>query len=656
MAGLIGNLSRNKILFFVNLFFLIGTLILCWVNPIPKISKYYVNRIGTNEEYEYQIYGDNVLLQEFVCNEEDVNEIDLPLSTINAANYFGEYTVELRNKNGETIQGWANERKELIGNYWKQFFLDNTLEQGETYYIHVYAPQLTEDNLITLSGVESISSIGTVDGIQYKSCLSTHSGRYNDGCIFIALAHAYINYFAVISFVLLFLLINYILIRKDKVAEKETFVITLILGIIMMIIISPGNGPDESYHYYSSYILSNVIIGEKHICVIDSCDLFLCSGRNSFNDFIQTIEYKNVYFNNKEIIEYVYNKLDYPIAYLPQALGISVARIIGLHGTSMYMLGRFVNLLVYSIIVSFAVKITPFYKTSFLLLAINPMSMHQASSLSYDMQINGISLLYFAYILKLVSDKRNVYWRDYIVTFVSILLIAPIKFVYYIELVLFFLVLVEKKEKKRRAFIEGVGLVLLCFIFTVLIQQSARASMTMVQATITASNGYSYNDKNIYSISGIFREPIMYMKVYLTTVYNCLNQLFLEMFGQKLARLYVNIKEHVIWLYVGLLFLSTDDKEAGSTGILSKKFIFGVFAVTIIEIVMITATGFLMTPFGYTQIVGLQGRYYIPCIPQLLLVLCWYKNGGKVNSLVILQGVMFVYLEIIVDVMSQISF
>ena len=135
------------------------------------------------------------------------------------------------------------------------------------------------------------------------------------------------------------------------------------MGLVFMIMIPIYVVPDEPVHIMSAYSLSNKIMGikdEEGSTLLRVCDL----------EMPEVVSYQNV-----ETYDAYYNrvtaetgdtslqgtrapKTDAPFySYLPAAIGLTIGRLLNLNTVMTYLLGRLFNLIVFVILMCFAIKI-----------------------------------------------------------------------------------------------------------------------------------------------------------------------------------------------------------------------------------------------------------------------------------------------------------
>ena len=128
-----------------------------------------------------------------------------------------------------------------------------------------------------------------------------------------------------------------------------------------------------------------------------------------------------------------------PIAYAPQATGIFIGRMCNLSPVALLYLGRLFNLIFWIICIAFTLRITPSGKWLFFLIALMPMTIFQAASLSADTPTNALSFLLIAFFLSSSHQEYNSGKRWFILLYslsVSLLLCKqvyfPLIFMYFI--------------------------------------------------------------------------------------------------------------------------------------------------------------------------------------------------------------------------------
>ena len=96
-----------------------------------------------------------------------------------------------------------------------------------------------------------------------------------------------------------------------------------------------------------------------------------------------------------------------PVPYLPQSAAIWAARLWRPAPLTMLYLARVANLIVYLLLAAAAVRLVPIHKWTLAMVALVPMSVYLAASLSADAMTIGLSLLVIAMTLNLALGSER---------------------------------------------------------------------------------------------------------------------------------------------------------------------------------------------------------------------------------------------------------
>jgi hypothetical protein len=102
------------------------------------------------------------------------------------------------------------------------------------------------------------------------------------------------------------------------------------------------------------------------------------------------------------------------LPYLPAGAAFRIGRFFTGSPLTLMYLGRFANLLVYLALVLVALQLLPEFQLPLALLALMPMSLHQAASLSADAVTIATAFVLTAYILRLALDSGPLRTADYL--------------------------------------------------------------------------------------------------------------------------------------------------------------------------------------------------------------------------------------------------
>lgn len=422
--------------------------------------------------------------------------------------------------------------------------------------------------------------------------------------------------------------ILYVLIVLKPCIEKIFIAVALPLGLFYLITITPLSPPDESHHYQSAYQLSNVLLFQW-----DKMDY----GNSADFDYSQLGGHKNVKSGYLRILNDIDSPaidgeqieipkprtLTYFVEYLPQAFGISIARITNMNFILTFFLGRLCNLLFYTLCVFFALKNTPKFKTMFFLLSITPMSLHQAASYSYDGFINGISFLLIALLLKGIYEEGMLSRRDYVFILILGSLLTPAKIVYWPILLLFGLIPVNRfKDKKDKLMKFGIILIVSLFVLFIFQFMPVFQENPPISGTETSNvSQLNWEGQYNYTFEYILKNPIKTAEIFLRTFWCRGEEFFIGAFGALLSGLSLPIANWIIYSFIFLVFLSSLNHE-DSTYKLSGYTRGAFLLISVMVSVLILLSMFLFhTSNTNIVILGVQGRYFIPILPLIFMSL-----------------------------------
>ena len=408
---------------------------------------------------------------------------------------------------------------------------------------------------------------------------------------------------------------------SSRKSETLYLVFSLSLGLLYLLSLTPLSVSDEPHHYQSAYELSNVLLfqgdrrGEGSSAAFDYTDFTRHHNTSAgYSRIARTVtapaeEGQTVEIPTPRDISY------FPM-YLPQALGISFARLIHANFIWTFWLGRLFNLLFYVLCTYWAIRSVPRYKTLFFLVALAPKSLHQAASFSYDAFVNALSLLLLALLLKAMLEEKLWDKRAIGAALAVSMLLSPAKVAYYPLSALALLIPKTRFKSKKARVLCLCALILLPLLFLLLF----RFQIMAYKATDTGAY-LNWEGQRDYTIAFIFRHPITTLGIFKNTVLYEAVGWMLDMVGYSLSALTLDLPLWIPGGYFLLLLLSAIRKEQDPACLSVRDrcaFLLVAFTV-VVSVMLIMFVGW--TSDTRTLIAGIQGRYFIPILPLLLLSL-----------------------------------
>ena len=154
------------------------------------------------------------------------------------------------------------------------------------------------------------------------------------------------------------------------------------------------------------------------------------------------------------------------VPYLPQVVGILIAKVLGLSVFASIVLGRLSNLIVYSLLVRLAIKKSNGKELLFSTIAMMPMAVYLASSFSTDGMANGLSILLLGMFCSFI-DQSNINMKHISIFAFLCLLMATIKLPY-VLLVGLLLFIPKKKFKSRHIYLYIISAIVFVAIISFL--------------------------------------------------------------------------------------------------------------------------------------------------------------------------------------------
>ena len=246
---------------------------------------------------------------------------------------------------------------------------------------------------------------------------------------------------------------------------------------------------------------------------------------------------KRYAFSTKPVASPIPDVKTTPVFYLPQAIGFSIARVLGLGAVGLLFLGKFLNLCCYVALTALAVRTTPIGKSWFAAAGLLPMSLHLAASLSYDAGLIGTVFLFTALVFKLAYGTEEIRARELIALCALAALFGPCKLVYAPVILLALLI-------PARVF-GGFGKKLLCFLILLL---SLVAAVLAVNANVLeayffpaaaeqAGNVSADMSHAGFTASELFSHPFFTLRMLLNSFSARLLNWGAEMIGMRLGNL-----------------------------------------------------------------------------------------------------------------------
>lgn len=409
--------------------------------------------------------------------------------------------------------------------------------------------------------------------------------------------------------------------------------IALTAGCLLVLLMPPNRiGWDEEIHFSNAYSLS---FEDELVITPGISELMTGSMANwpynsprTMEERRQGEEYLNTHAVYKGDIPKEYLSSGKPAGiltpgYVTQSLMIGLGKLLGLPFSAVYAMGRLGNMLLYVTVVFFAIRRIRIGKRIMAVVALMPTPMSFAAVYTYDVTVTAFLFLGFSYMItELMEPEKPLTLKNLGIIVGSFVIGCSPKAVY-IPLILLMLLLPADKFKDRKTMYRIKGGIILVFL--------AMMSTFVLPSIISPSDtgdARSGNTSNAGQMSMIFSHPFTYAMILLENIKNRFfeftlgGSLFGSMghFGQNSCVL--------ISAALAVFVTMTDTREDGKGG-LDRKIKIAILAVYgMVTVLIWTALYISFTPVGEPGIFGVQGRYFLPVLVPLYLVI----NSDQVKN------------------------
>ena len=443
------------------------------------------------------------------------------------------------------------------------------------------------------------------------------------------------------------------MVNQISISKAEIFLISILLtfGIPMVLLIPPGAGYDEEDHLVRVWEISGLsfIPGEMSpkqlkypIIFRDLAYRQQASAGIIDANFWQT--YAGVSLDEHGYVRREINtKSVYsPALFLPQSITMRYfGRIADLPALPVFYLTRFAGLLSYLFLVWLAIRIIPFGKWLLLILAVSPMALFQATTLTADTISNGIGFLFIAGSLNL-AQFEEIDWKKTgkLLLLVFLLLLTKLNVIF---LILLPFVLISPSRYRQR------WIYLFIFVISVILFIVEVAAWNVI-ATRNI-DALLANDANVPAqLQHILRHPLHFL-------WTVMEDFIIN--GSSYLETWINGYGYYYWTppqIVSICFLLS----LGSVLLIStttegvdKRFNILFIVVFVLGYLATMVLMYLtFTPVGSDKILGPQGRYFIPSAMLLFLALSSLSAVKKLGRPSITWGMGFLVAALSINLMG----
>ena len=578
--------------FLPNNIFLLIILFLSFYIYFPQITNNNVSfkNVDVPNQFSDKII-DKSVKQEFRINKFDkVNEILIFFNKDNENE--GLYSLDIY-EDDKVIRSIDFNSKDIKAYDFSSFgFKSIKVKEKSKYYFKIKPKKVKEDSAITY-------------GFDNKKDNSKNMYYIVNGP---SMFNTFVKVFSIILLVIFFV-INY-LINNKIINKNNILILFLFYGIIFLFLMPPLVEPDCTFHFFTSYRLSQYDItktsndNQKKKMVMPKN--IYCLNNNLFEgqNYLKSERFTScIKSEDNKLMKLKYDTGDKYVAYLPAAISIKFVDLFTNSPMILYYLSKLIKFLISFVIVVYAYKILPKYKDIFLSVIFLPMFVQQITSFSYDGILNLLSLLVICLLIKFKHDKK-IDQKELILYGICSYIIYVIKAPY--VLIPLSIVIIDKKKFGKTNKDKYIKILTMFILIVVISYLRSKYLSIGVKPKITESEGSNlmYLLHNPIKILSVIKNTYIFRKDFY--IYSLIG--YFGSFAFRLNSYLIN-SYLIIWL---LLILNNKSN-------LKKKDRIITLSLMIILFVGIFASMY----FGWSEyklnyVEGVQGRYFIPLLLPVL--------------------------------------
>jgi uncharacterized membrane protein len=436
-------------------------------------------------------------------------------------------------------------------------------------------------------------------------------------------------------------------LEKFNKPDLFFFCVAITFGLCFVFFTAPFQSPDEYQHFNHVYTIStgqiSGISGEIPQSIYKMEKYFPAGVTRISIDALLPYLVMPLEKEKTQLLSFPNVSVYSPLPNLPQALGILIARSINLSPLELFWAGRTFNLLFWIFLNILAIRVTPAMRWAFVLLALMPMNLFQAASISPDTMLNGLSLLILAFFLRLIIQKEKFDLKTFFVLSGLGVGLAFCKPNYVVLMGLFLVVPITRFNSKKKFFLTGLALIVIVIIAAYLSLQIGKDQFMQFRG----NGGAQPNDQ----VNFLIQHPARIFTIFWKSI-RILGLVYLQSYIGLLGWLDTPLPNFIYYTYPFFLFLAvlSDPNDQVKLKIY-QRFIFATIP-AIAFFMIFLALYITWTKYRQSWVDGLQGRYLIPIIPPALVAI--YNNSREIIKTSFLRFMVSVYVIYVLFVTSSV--
>jgi len=460
--------------------------------------------------------------------------------------------------------------------------------------------------------------------------------------------------------ILVIIVVNgyYVVTNKDFPIEKRFLCISIPFAICMLLMIN-NYAYDELGHASTAYHYANNILGTSdgdnyrnlNARDVDCVYLSQIGKSGVINDqlmatwaWIQDFEW---FTTDTQMVSWDEARLltngPAVMSLFPYIIAIVIGRVIHLGAMPMWMLAKILGTVMYLLACYFAIKRIPKAKGILAVCAATPMAIYTATSITYDAASIWATFSLLSYIV--IWWQRKLECKEWVGLLASLIVLMGCKGGVYIPILLMlFAVPVSRwKLTKKRLAIGFSGLFAICIVFCMTYGKKLIHQFFFVAPDLSDS---SYNYGTAYAL----RYPLAFIKLMVNTVSEKGDVYLGQLFGYRTQWMDGTVPMFVILLFIFIIIgvsitvpkenalecqCANENSEINSVQDIGKLCTYRRILIGIIVVAEFIGMHMILlndTRTNMSIINGVQGRYFVPLLPLICMLLMDINVYRRSNS------------------------
>lgn len=419
--------------------------------------------------------------------------------------------------------------------------------------------------------------------------------------------------------------------RKKAPLEKKFLALAIPLGLMFLIVLPPGQTPDDLIHFARAYDITNGALiastptDEYEGAVggdvpVETLQVRVQPAKDSYERILGSFT-ENSGETRKQTYTAaaIYNFL----CYIPQTIAIMIGRAFSAPLYVILYLVEMVNFVFWLVLIYYSIKLIPGKKLCVMFIALFPITLQEATSISPDAMTIALSIFLVSYVFYLIYGlKGKIQKRNMVVLSLVAILIGFCKLVYLPLLLLYLMIPYEKYGTKKKKWYFTIGL--LIFVGIINLVWLIVSSRYLVEIRDGVNSGAQ--------LAGIISGPFSYLLVIVRTIGMQAGFYTEGIYGSSLGAFVINLPSIIMYLYLIVtvcLFMQCDDSRM-RLDVKQKYYL--LFVLAIIVGLIFTSLYLQWTPYKGLMVDGVQGRYFIPILILIPMIVASSRKGTHLIS------------------------